>query len=194
MSKNIVLDCDGVILDYVSMYGKILELTFNQKFSPKNIAYHAHNVFDFNIPSHLKKQFFDNFHQLGWSNMSPLHGAIEAIQIISSKKFNIHIVTSIPSQAYQLRLNNLLNLKIPISSFHTSSDSSFNPKKNIVNSINPDFFVDDLLQNFHQINSSIHCSLIHIPGNDNPNIQFLQNYNHNYHSKFNSLLEFSKSI
>jgi len=53
--EKIVLDCDGVILDYNHTWGKILSKFLNKDVSPQKNAYHASNVFDYHLSSQEKK-------------------------------------------------------------------------------------------------------------------------------------------
>lgn len=192
--QKIVLDCDGVILDYNHTWGKILSKFLNKDVSPQKNAYHASNVFDYHLTSQEKKVFYKLFEEHGWQNMIPLDGALKALKILE-KKFEIHIVTSIPQEANKLRHSNLKSLDIMFSSLHTVGfHKTINTKKEIVNHINPIYFVDDLLKNFIDINKEINCVLIDLPGEDNPNLDFLKNNPKNYSLSYQSLLDFALNI
>lgn len=193
--KKIVLDCDGVILDYNETWGKILSMFLNKEIKPKNIAYHAYKVFDYQLTPREAEKFHTLFHEHGWIQMQALEGALEAISILQEKQFEIHLVTSIPQEAHSYRKTNLENLGVLFSSLHTVGfHRNINPKKEIINQIKPVFFVDDLLQNFEGIENSTSCVLIHIPGEDNPNHTYGKISSLNIHSTHLSLLDFSKSL
>lgn len=192
--KKIVLDCDGVILDYNETWGKILTMFLQKEMKPKNVAYHAYNVYDYHISEEDNEEFNQLFHTYGWIQMQALEGALEAISILAEKKFQIDIVTSIPQEANLYRKNNLENLGIPFSSLHTVGFlRDINPKKEIINILKPDFFVDDLLKNFEGIEKNTSCILIDIPGVDNPNYVYNKEQI-TIHSTHLSLLEFVKSL
>ena len=193
--KNIVLDCDGVILDYNLTWGKILSQLLNKEIKAKKLAYHAYNVFDYELSKTETKAFYDLFHEQGWLQMQALEGALEAINILKKKNFDVHIVTSIPQKAYLPRKTNLDNLGVLFSSLHTVGfHRDFNPKKEIINQINPLFFVDDLLKNFEGISKNTSCVLIDIPGEDNPNHIYENKDSLNIHSTHNCLLDFAKLL
>lgn len=195
INKKIVLDCDGVILDYNHTWGNVLSMFLKQEVKPKNLAYHAHNVFDYHMSDNEIEKFHQLFHEHGWIQMQALEGALEAISIFSKKNFTIDIVTSIPQEAHLHRKSNLENLGIIFSSLHTVGfNHTINPKKDIVNQLKPLFFVDDLLQNFEGIEKSTACILIDIPGSDNPNHTYANKNDLNIHSTYLSLLDFAKSL
>lgn len=127
--------------------------------------------------------------------MQALEGAVEAISILKEKKFEIHVVTSIPQEAHLFRQTNLTNLGIHINSLYTVGfHKHFNPKKEIINQLNPLFFVDDLLKNFEGISKNTSCVLIDIPGEDNPNHIYKDKNSLNIHSTHNCLLDFAKLL
>lgn len=193
--KKIALDCDGVILDYNYTWGKILSQFLNKQILPKKVAYFAYNVFDYELSPEETKKFHDIFHEHGWSQMQALQGALEAIKILQKKKFEIHIVTSIPQEAHLYRKQNLQNLGVNFSSLHTVGfHHDINPKKDIINNMNPVYFVDDLLQNFEGIHSTTSCVLIDIPGEDNPNHFYSNKHNIALHSTYDCLLDFAKML
>ena len=191
--KKIVLDCDGVILDYNHTWGKILSKFLNKQIDAKNIAFHASNVFDYHLADHEKNEFYELFHNHGWIDMQPIENSLKAIKLLEEKKFDIHIVTSIPEKANYLRKTNLTNLGVSFSSLHTVGyNANINSKKDIVNLINPDFFLDDLIMNFEGINEDINCILIDNNTYDNPNKiheKYIQ-----FYKKHNSLFEFVNSL
>lgn len=141
------------------------------------------------------KEFHELFHEHGWIQMQALEGALDAVQILTNKNFEIHIVTSIPQEAHLLRKTNLENLGILFSSLHTVGfHRNFNPKKEIINQIAPSFFVDDLMKNFEGISNTTSCILIDIPGEDNPNYFYHNKESLNIYSTHISLLEFAKLL
>lgn len=193
--KNIVLDCDGVILDYNHIWGQVLSQFLQKNVLPKKIAYHAYNMFDYKLSAQETDAFHELFHKNGWINMQALEGALEAVSLLKAKHFEIHIVTSIPQEAYWARKTNLENLGFSFNSLHTVGfHRHFNPKKEIINQICPDFFVDDLMKNFEGINFKTDCILIDIPGEDNPNHLYQNKDSLNILSTHNSLLDFVKLL
>lgn len=193
--KKIALDCDGVILDYNQTWGKILATFLNKEVLPKKVAYFAHNVFDYHLSENETKKFYDMFHEHGWCQMQALQGALKAINILQKKNFDIHIVTSIPQSAHLYRKNNLQHLGIDFSSLHTVGfQHNINMKKDIINVIEPIYFVDDLLQNFEGVKPTTNCVLINIEGEDNPNYLYQEKNRIALHSTHNCLLDFAKML
>lgn len=190
MKKQILaLDCDGVILNYNQQFGIIYEKLFNKKLDIVNpLSYHAEDYFGIKLSESEKKEFYKYFMKDGWSNMQPFDNVKETIDELK-KDFKIIIVTSMPSQAKEKRMNNLKKFEIHFDELYATGRSikHSNPKKEILDELKPHYFVDDLLHNFKDIDSSIKRILLHNNLTNSPN------HNHKditYHSTYSNLHEF----
>lgn len=172
MKPIIALDCDGVLLDYNHTYGIIYEKSFGIK--PKivnNEAYHANNYFNLSMTDDEKKVFFSVFDKEGWKDMKALPQAIEAVDLLDALGFEIVCVTAMPHHAEKDRLFNLKNLGFKIDKVIAtgSSINGENPKKKYIEQIKPQYFADDLLHNFHNIETDTKFVLIEWKSFDSPN-------------------------
>lgn len=167
MSKNIALDCDGVLLDYLSCYKTLYEDLFNTKLKVVNPnSYSADKQFNINWENREKEQikFYDYFAEKGWKAMKAIPGAVQATQKLKNAGYNIFIVTSIPfEKAYDRGLNLQEQGVIfddVIACGNHSSSNGLNIKKPYLDKIKPDFFADDLVSNFKDVSQNIKCVLI----------------------------------
>lgn len=156
MTKKIVLDCDGVLLDYSEAYKRIYEQHFETSLSiVKADAFHAEEYYGINFTDITRCAFEDAFNQFGWCSMKPLVGAIEATHLLKKAGYTIHIVTSIPDLARNIREKNLQSLGFIIDEVITTGKKigTLNPKRDFIHQIQPDYFVDDMMENFQDIDS-----------------------------------------
>lgn len=192
MNKLIVLDCDGVLLDYKTYYGKEYERFFGKKISISQLnSFHADNYYGITWEEKEHQQnFWNNFQ---WHNMSPLEGAVEATNILKNKGYKIIVLTSIPASAQDTRHHNLLDLKMPIdATIACGYISKGNPKKEYIEVLNPHYFVDDLASNFKGLKGNTKNILIEGLYHDCPNKEVLPHVK--IHKKFNSLRDFAQEI
>lgn len=154
MTKKIVLDCDGVLLDYSEAYRRIYEQHFETSLSiVKPDAFHAEEYYGISFTDITRCAFEDAFNQFGWCSMKPLAGAIEATRLLKEAGYTIHIVTSIPDLARDIRAQNLKSLGFIIDEVITTGKKigTQNPKRDFIHQIKPDYFVDDMMENFQDI-------------------------------------------
>lgn len=196
--KIIALDCDGVLLNYNQAYGKIYSETFNQPLQvAKPNAYHAHNYWGIEWDKQLEKKsiFQSAFNEHGWKNMPALEGSIEATHLLRSKGYKIFVVTSMPEFAEKHRHENLTNLGFAVDATIAtgSKKDKKNPKKPYIDALMPEFFVDDLIENFHNIDSPTKFVWIDWKCEDNDQSHHRLN-NLRIHHEHENLLDFVKSV
>jgi hypothetical protein len=163
MTKKIVLDCDGVLLDYSEAYKRVYEQHFSETLSIINpLAFHSEEYYGISFTDERRLDFEAAFNRLGWCSMQALPGAIEATHLLKKAGYSIHIVTSIPMEARLSREQNLRNLGFMIDEVITTGQKigSANPKRDFIHDIHPDFFVDDMMANFQDIDCATHFVLI----------------------------------
>ncbi len=159
--KLIALDCDDVLLDYNKAWGKIYSDFFNlNAIQPTNTrAYHADKYWgiDWINRKEEEKKFLQHFHNHGWKNMEALDGAIEGTKLLRKNGYKIFIISRMPESVEKDRTENLKKLGFEFDSVigtGHSKDKNHNPKKSYIEALRPDYFVDDLVANFHGINAT----------------------------------------
>lgn len=193
MKKNkiIALDCDGVLLNYNEAYGRALEEFLGEKptiVSPT--AYFCHNYFDVQLNPQQKTEFYKFFNDKGWGMMTDLPRSIEATHKLREAGYKIIVVTSMPKIAQDMRHKNLLDLGFAVDATIATGkkNNNINPKKSYIEALLPEYFVDDLMENFHNIDSSTHFVLVDSQSHDSPNLNF--EHKIKLHSTHNTLWDF----
>lgn len=131
----------------------------------------------------------------GWRTMPMLDGALEACQLLHEAGYELVCVTSMPARFTEHRLDNLRFHGFPIdrviSTGLNKKNPSRNPKKQAIEQLRPAIFVDDLRQNFTDI-EGVETKFVFIDyeWHDEPN----RNDNIHYDAKYSSLLVFVKDF
>lgn len=189
--KIIVLDCDGVLVDYKKTYGTVWNQFFNDNITVKNPnSYFVENYYGVTLDESRQKDFFDYFNKYGWSLMTPLDQAVEATHSLREAGYKILVVTSISKIAQELRHQNLLDLGFAVDATIATGlhCNNINPKKTYIETLNPEYFVDDFIHNFHDIHNKTHMVLVDFDADDSPNRNIQEAIK--LHSTHNSLWEF----
>lgn len=187
--KIIVLDCDGVLLNYNETFGYIWEDFFQEKILVKNSnSFFAENYYGINIPKEKEEDFYEHFNQKAWGLMNELPQAIEATHKLKEAGYKILVVTSINKSAQEPRHNRLLQLGFSVDATIATGlkIGQHNPKKTYIDALQPEYFVDDLIDNFHNLESKSHLILIENNWHDSPN----KDHNIKLHSEHPSLWNF----
>lgn len=160
MQKRIVVDADGVLLDYRASYPKVWLKAFGRELkvvTPN--SYHAHVQYGLDIPNDeaLTTTFFSHFDEEVWQTLPECPGAVLACQQLHKAGFELVCVTAMPPKFAKARLFNLRTLGFPIDQvIATGRVEGLNPKLAALTQLNPIAFVDDLGANFVDIPSTIH--------------------------------------
>jgi hypothetical protein len=165
--QTIALDCDGVILDYIECYKRLYNEFFNDNkkaVNPYSYTADIHLGIDWTHREKEQSAFYDYFGQNGWTSMKPISGAVEATKKIKEAGYKIVIVTSIPFDKANARHDNLLKEGVSFDDViacgsHSTANGS-NIKKPYLDKLAPQYFADDLLQNFSGVSDNINCVLI----------------------------------
>lgn len=189
----IALDADGVLLDYNKQFGRIWARHFGEEpvcVEPK--AYHATNYWGLQAPSH-DHPFWSDFDSDGWTNMPAMPGAVEACRRLVAAGHRLVCVTSMPSHRQAHRLGNLQAEGFPIHEViatGSKTDKLANPKKEAIEELKPDWFVDDELRKLKGL-SGVNCVLVDPIHPDSPN----ENQDDTYLAmRVTSLQEFADSL
>jgi 5' nucleotidase, deoxy (Pyrimidine), cytosolic type C protein (NT5C) len=168
MNKVIVLDADGVLLDYNKAYPKAWKIAFGEDLAVKNpSAFYAMNVYGCRFSSVEQSfQFRDAyFSKEFWEDMPPMPGAVDACNRLVNHGYKLICVTKSPSMFKEERVSNFAKYGLPISETHCVEN-----KYEILTKLKPKAFVDDQEENFLGLDSSIHLALIDDDQFDSPNI------------------------
>lgn len=188
----VVLDCDGVLLNYNAAYPGVWKKAFNEPLPQINPhAYHAAAEYGavFASQSH-KERFYAAFDAEAWSTMPALPGALEACKILVEKGLHLVCVSSMPPEFANARQKNLYDLGFPIDTvIATGRVEGRNPKLEVLREIAPVAFADDLADNFYGIDWPMHKALIDYGQDDSPNRNLDLAIADTHHA---SLLDFAK--
>lgn len=177
-SLLIALDADGVLLDYNRGYGGVWEKHFGvapELCEPR--AYHATTYWGVENPP-KDHAFWEQFDREGWANMPAMPGALEACLRLSQAGHTLVCVTSMPEHRAEMRLANLKELGFPIErviATGTPEDKTINPKKQAIEALQPDWFVDDELRKLKDL-PGVRTVLIDPEHPDTPNLNQEDSY------------------
>lgn len=178
-NHRIVLDADGVLLDYNLAYASAWERVFGSYPQLKNIkAYWAKDRWAVRQLEGDSLSNFRNFlDESFWSTIPAVTGALNACHALSLAGFELICVTALPGKFQLARLQNIVQLGFPIETVLTvdHSKSALSPKAEITNSLKPVAFVDDYLPYMVGIHRDIHRALITRETNGSPNTGDLLN-------------------
>ena len=160
----IVLDADGVLLDYNLAYASAWEKAFGSYPQLKNHnAYWAKDRWAVEqLEGDSLSTFRTVFDESFWSTIPAIKGALEACHTLSQAGYELICVTALPEKFQPARLQNLVQLGFPIETVITvnHSESTVSPKAEIINLIKPIAFVDDYLPYMSGVHVDIHRALI----------------------------------
>jgi hypothetical protein len=169
----IVLDADGVLLDYHEGYARAWEQAFGHRPALRNPqAYHAMDYWD--VPrldaaerAHLASR---GFTRNIWRDMPAIEGAVAACRQLQEAGFELACVTALDPEFEADRAENLKALGFELSSVHAvGSVLGKNPKSRRVAALAPVAFVDDFLPYLQNLPSSTWRALIQGRPHLNPN-------------------------
>ena len=182
-SNLIVLDADGVLIDYHAGYAQAWERAFGEKLQVKDPQGH-HPMHYWDVPqlcaagqAHLSEK---GFNEEAWSTMPALPGAVEACAKLQRIGFRLQCATALSPKWRDARAANLKAMGFSMDEVHAvghSSDTATpgtprpvgNPKLQLVTALAPLFFVDDHLPYFQGIPAGIRRALIDVRPNGSAN-------------------------
>jgi phosphoglycolate phosphatase-like HAD superfamily hydrolase len=169
----IVLDADGVLLDYNLAYASAWERAFGSYPQLKNHnAYWAKDRWAVEqLEGDSLSTFRTVFDESFWSTIPAIKGALEACHTLSRAGYELICVTALSGKYQAARLQNLVQLGFPIETVLTvdHSESTLSPKAEIINLIKPIAFVDDYLPYMSGVHVDTHRALITRESEMSPN-------------------------
>jgi hypothetical protein len=182
-SNLILLDADGVMVDYHAGYAQAWERAFGEKLQVKDPQGH-HPMHYWEVPlldatgqAHLNEK---GFNEEAWSTMPALPGAVEACRELQRIGFRLQCASALSPKWRDARAANLKALGFEMEDVHAvghSSDTAApgtprlasNPKLQIVTTLAPRFFVDDHLPFFQGVPAGVWRALIDVRPNGSTN-------------------------
>ena len=169
----IVLDADGVLLDYHEGYARAWERAFGERPKVRNPdGYHPMDYWDV---KHLtldeqRKLGRDGFTHDIWMSMPAIDGAVEACRALRIAGYRLICVSAISSRFEMVRALNLENLGIQVEDMIGVGElGGSNPKATTLRRLAPVAFVDDYLGYLQGLHHETWRALVEGRPHNNPN-------------------------
>lgn len=190
---KIVLDADGVLLDYNEKMARVYEKALGKTLCVVKESHHFTTMYGVVFTPEDKKIVFALFDTEGWTNMPAIKGSVKATQALHDAGHELVCLSSMPAQFVEARTSNFKSLGIPLEKVIGSGrdDQKTNPKAVHLIELQPDIFVDDQLRNFKDVPDSICKVWIDNKYHDSPDVGLdtsLADF------KFHSLSEFAQVV
>lgn len=184
MTKLILLNSEGVLLDYSKGFGEIYQKIFQKKLNVINP--YATNINDYYDliwkDENQKKNFYQQFNDFGGDDLPEVEGAAKAVSLLKKKNYKIIALSHIPGELQEAKHRNLIQKKINVDATIATVDS---PREKLIEILKPNYYIDTLPLNF----KSSDIKNILIDTSDNAQV------NHKYVFKtFKSLEAFALGI
>lgn len=197
--KIIALDCDDVLTEYNKRWGELYAEFFQLESLPvvkPNAHYNTHR-FGITWENREKERVaFDHyFNEKGWATMYALEGAAEATHMLKDMGYKIFVVTRMPKHAENHRTDNLNSLGITFDAVIGAGHAKHklhNPKKEYINALEPEYFVDDLMDNFHEISENVKLVWLDLQRDPTDNYHLFKDIK--LHDKHPNLLNFVNKL
>jgi hypothetical protein len=153
--KVIVLDVDGVLLEFTPAFDKAAEVFLKRKITvpKKNKGLTPYDLCQrINGTIQEVEDTLQFMLDTGvYANLKPLEGAKEAVDMIKAAGFKIVICTALPESAKEMRLENLKNVLglVPDAIYCVGMGMS---KKEALEEIRPDVYADDRIKYLKEAN------------------------------------------
>jgi hypothetical protein len=146
MRKKIILDVDGVLLNFIERFTEVVLDTVKRELTINDVEYNLTKRFG--ISEQEEQLVWQRFADSGsWEKLEPLAGVIESVKKINALDYDVYIVTAIEGLFVEQRRANLEKIGLnPIEIYCAGYNKS---KQDYFELINPDIIVDDRLENLH---------------------------------------------
>lgn len=175
MSANlIVLDADGVLLDYHSAYASAWARAFGERPALKDPQ--AYWPLDRWGVEHLSgarlAALREKFDEEFWSTVPALEGAVQACHDLVAGGHELACVSALREEFARARLRNLKTHGFPIGIVVATGNNATqqSPKASAIEKLGPVAFVDDFLPYHRGVGSTVHRALIRREENGSPNV------------------------
>lgn len=155
--KKIILDCDGVLLDYNLAYAKLWKRAYGV--DPKVRDPDGYSVMDQYMIPKLTGEAWNHFRffyrsEEFWNSMPAIEGAVNACVEMTKLGYELIVVSACDEKHRAPRLKNLLDHGFPISGLYTTGSDFVggkSPKAQVINNLDASYFLDDFADYFSGI-------------------------------------------
>lgn len=190
----ILLDADGVLVDYLEGYAMAWEQAFGHRPAIRDPQGHFPTQY-WDVPTldepartHLQSH---GFTQTVWSSMPALAGAVEACQQLQDAGFTLACVTALRPEMQPSRVANLRALGFRLEDvFAVGNSAGANPKAPTLRQLAPMAFVDDHLPFLQELDDLTWRALIDVRPNGSPNAREDLEPPHSRHASLLTFTEF----
>ena len=173
-NKFVLLDGDGVLIDYHEGYARAWEQAFGVRPKVRDpLGYHPRHYWDVpDLDETARAHLHDNgFTEEVWATMPAMPGAVEACEILQAAGFRLSCLTALRPSMQSARAANLRSLGFQMDEvIAVGPASEFNPKREELWKRQPGAFVDDLLPFLQGLPTGTWRALIQGRPNKSPNI------------------------
>ncbi|WPC68009.1 HAD family hydrolase [Rhodoferax ferrireducens] len=173
----IVLDADGVLLDYHHAYRQVWQKAFGvlPELADPQAYFPIHRwkvpMLDVAQRNHLRECQDEVF----WSTLPAIGGALDAALSLDAAGFELICVSALPLKFEAARLKNIRDLGFPIKRVYATpvnpdNEPNRSVKAGALETILPVAFVDDYAPYLRGIPTSVHAALIMREPNGSPNV------------------------
>lgn len=158
MRKKVVLDVDGVILNFGKAYVKVAREILKKEIYPNMNEYELKHFLQINESEN--KIVWDEFNNRNtWNCIEPFDGVVKSIKKMNEMPIDIFIVSSIDKMHTDSRLKNLNNIGLFPKEIFCVGDGNAH-KHEVINLINPHAFVDDRLDHLSRSKNVQHLAWV----------------------------------
>lgn len=183
--NKIVLDTDGVILDFGSNYVNFAEKLLGKKLNHNISKYPLQDLLQVNEKE--ADYVWEKFNSLNeWERIPPFEEVEKAIEIINDFKLEVYIVTSIDKEHMFARKKSLNSIGLYPKEI-ICVGANHGHKNKVITEINPIAFVDDRLDHLHRSQDVQH--LVWIDQKQEQIIEF-----NDYHARVESLYQWTSDF
>ncbi len=190
MSNIVMVDCDGVLLDFNKGFAESYKKVFDKELSViRKNAFTAVRMYGLEEQGNYR-YFTGLFSEKGlnfWRDLPAYDNAVKVINELVEKGYDVRCLTSMPPEFKEDRLHNLqkLGFKIdiiyPVSRDMANKKGIRNPKLAILEEHQPLAFIDDLISNFldcNHVSTNLYLLDNDYAKGDNPNEEIKESLNY----------------
>lgn len=183
--RKIVLDTDGVILNFGDNYVSFAEKILGRKLNHNATKYPLQDLLQ--VSKEEAEYVWSKFNSMNeWERIPEYEDTKHAIELINEYKLEVYIVTSIDKEHQASRKKNLNNIGLfPKEIICVGSNHGH--KNKVISEIKPIAFVDDRLDHLYRSQDVEH--LVWIDQKQEQVIDF-----NDYHAKVSSLYEWTRDF
>lgn len=167
--NTIVLDADGVLLNWLSRFAEFWEKKNGMK--PGSLTVVHSDKRDQWERFGLKKKSWSSWgqdfnHHNGWADIPLFEGVQDVVDAMRSENMRVCIVSSVPDAAREHRIKDMMKMGFDINDiFLVRSGDEGQKKSDVINKLNAGYFFDDDIKNFDGVSESVKTVYVAQEGN-----------------------------